>query len=408
MIKKYFFIFFCYPLFSLDLDKINGISAVIGNEIILTSEVKNYLDFSNEKMSLCKGLENLMSQKLILFHAKKDPDIQISEEELTANIFFRNQNNHSEKDFYVKLIEEIKNKQYIEKFNQKILKNIEVSPEEVRSFFYKNKKKFSNVPKQVYISYMIFYPKLSNCHRKKILDRLRKIKNEIHSDIDFSLKAILFSEEIHSALKGGLIQGIKKENLSKEFERTIFSLNEKEISEPFETNFGFHLVKVEKKIGDKIDIRHIFIKPKYTEKEFSRTKSFINSIKKRIINQEMVPNTKTKTISNEKNAVVNNSFIWKKQWIEENNLQEKMKKALSHLKNGEISDPYKEVLNNKQEVFFLVKLLKSIPSHKISLEEDYTRLKNLLKNIKKEHEIKNWVKAQLKRTYFRIEEKSCT
>ncbi len=416
MIKKYFLIislfFPTYFSFSLDKengDKVNGISAVIGNEIILDSEVKHYLSSSDKKMTFCEGLENLIIQKLILYHAKKDPNIKVYDQELDSQKKFTNQESFSEE------LEKLKDNQYIEKYHQKIIKNLEISPKEVKSFFFKNKYSLPKVPKQVRISYMVFYPKLSELHRKKIIDYLKKIKNEIHSDMDFSMKAILLSEDIYSALKGGLIQGIKKEDLSKEFERVVFSLEEKEISEPFETDLGFHLVKLEKKIGNKIDIRHILIKPKYTEEEFCKTKSFIQLVKKRIINHEIIP--KTILDGNDiifiKNPIkimnmnMNFSFIWKKNLFEENHLSEKMKKALHHLKNGEISDPYKEIINGK-EVFFIVKLLERIPFHSISLEKDYPRLKKLVKNIKKKHEIKNWVNNQLKKTYFLKIEKSCT
>ncbi|WP_185851592.1 peptidylprolyl isomerase [Blattabacterium cuenoti] len=418
---KYFFIIilFLCPYFSFSLEnslkKINEISAVIGNEIILNSEVKHYLDYSNNK-NFCQGLENLIIQKLILYHAKIDPEIQIfnqsnQEEESDYSSYYNNENDPTIQKYFSleEFIEKMKENQSIKKYNQKIVKNVEVSPEEVRSFFLKEKKSLPKVPKKFWISYMDFYPKKSKVNRKKIIDFLKKIKNEIHSDVDFSMKAILLSEDIPSAFKGGLMKGIKKENISKEFERIVFSLKEKEISEPFETNLGFHLVQLEKKIGDKIDIRHILIKHKYTKEELSKTKSFISLIKKRIINHKIFPKTVLldNILKNRMEDQFINTFVWKKKLIEENHLTNKMKRILHSLKNGEISNPYKEVINGK-ETFLIVKLLEIIPSHSLSMEKDYPTLKMILTNIKKEHEIRNWAKNQLKKTYFKKIEKSCT
>ncbi|AWU40085.1 exotoxin [Blattabacterium punctulatus] len=404
---NFFLIIFCNFSFAIELEKVNGISVIIGDEIILDSEIKNYLDY-NKNIYPCQGLKNLLIQKLILYYAKKDPNLQIYDQELekkVSNILEENlvktlNKNYYTKEFLEELTETIKNNQYIEKFYQKIIDDIEVSPEEVKYFFNKKKEKLPIIPKKICISYMIFYPKLIEKHRNKIFNFLKKIKNEIHSDRDFSTKAILLSEDYYSALNGGIIKGLKKKNIPKEFERVVYALKEKQISEPFETNLGFHLVKVEEKKGDEIDIRHILIKPKYTKEELTKTKKFVDLIKNRLINHEIFFETIQDENPINNNQIVVNSYIWKKNCIEEKDLSKKMKKSLIHLKNGEISDTYKEILNGK-EVFFIVKLLKKIPSHPISLEKDYTELKNLIKIIKQEEKIKNWVKIQLKKTYLK-------
>ncbi|WP_238784056.1 peptidylprolyl isomerase [Blattabacterium cuenoti] len=394
---------FCIPTPSFTFEKIGGMTAVIGNEILLDTEVKHYLN-SNKKIPPCKGLENLIIHKLILYHAKKDPSIQIDNQEIQSKKeeFLKEFHGNFSKNFSLEeLTETIKNNQYIEKFYQKMKEDIEISPEEVKYFFNKEKEQLPIVPKKNCISYMILSPKFSKEHREKIVNFLKEIKKEIHSDKDFSMKAILLSEDYSSAFKGGLIDGIKKKNVSKEFERIVFSLEEKQISEPFETDLGFHLVKLEKKRGEEIDIRHILIQPKYTEEEFRKAKSFAYEIKNRLINHEI----SFETISNKRplfhNGIVNYS-VWKKIWVEENQISKNLKKTLQNLKDGEISEPYKEIINGK-EVFFIVKLLKRKSSHPISFKEDYTQLKNLVMNIKQEEKIKNWIKNQLKKTYLRIE-----
>ncbi|WP_185859337.1 peptidylprolyl isomerase [Blattabacterium cuenoti] len=400
---KIFFLFFFIIYsnhFSFSFEKLGGIHAIVGNEIILDSEIKT----KNQK----NCLDDLLIEKLMLYHAKKDASIQIIDQELelkTQALFsemskkYANQEEFliqfRKKDFIQKLTETVKNHQYIEKFYQKKTEHVDVSPQEVKFFFTKNKNQIPLVPKRMYISYIVFYPKLSQINRKKIIDFLKKTKKEIHSDIDFSIQAILFSEDNYSAWNGGLIQGIKINRLSKEFKHVVLSLSEDDISEPFETDSGFHLIKLKKKRKDEVDIRHILIKPKYTKHELRKTKSFVDSIKKRIYNLNF------ENLMNEKkdNQIVNYS-IWNKIWVEENQLSKNMKKTLNFLKKGKISNPYQEIVNGK-EAFFIVKLLDSIPSHPISFETDYTRLKNIVKDIKKKDIIRNWAKKTLKKTYIK-------
>ncbi|WP_185866035.1 peptidylprolyl isomerase [Blattabacterium cuenoti] len=406
-LKKYslfFFFFFIFIIyrnhFSYSFEKLGGIYAIIGDEIILDSEIKT----KNQK----NCLDDLLIEKLMLYHAKKDSSIQIIDQELelkTQELFSEMSNKYADqeefliqfrkKNFIQKLTETVKNHQYIEKFYQKITDNIEISPQEVKYFFTKNKNKIPFVPKKMYISYIVFYPKLSQINRKKITDSLKKIKKEIHSDMDFSIQAILFSEENYSAWNGGLIQGIKINRLSKEFKRVVLSLSEEEISEPFETDLGFHLIKLNKKRNDEVDIRHILIKPKYTKDELRETKSFVDSIKKRIENLNF-----ENLMNKEKDNQIVNYSIWNNIWVEENQLSKNMKKTLDILKKGKISNPYQEIVNGK-EAFFIVKLLDSIPSHPISFETDYTRLKTLVKDMKKKDIIKNWAKKTLKKTYIK-------
>ncbi|ACY40617.1 peptidylprolyl isomerase [Blattabacterium sp. (Blattella germanica) str. Bge] len=402
-LKKFslFLLFFLiYSHFSYSFEKLEGIYAIVGNEIILDSEIKT----KNSKNCL-DDLDDLLIEKLMLYHAKKDVSIQISNQELELKTQaflsemskkYANQEEFliqqfKKKEWIPKLTETIKNHLYIEKFYQKITDNVEISPKEVKYFFTKNKSKIPFLPKKMCISYLVCIPKLSQMNRMKIIDFLKKIKKEIHSDIDFSIQAILFSEDNYSASNGGLIQGIKINRLSKEFKHVVLSLSEKEISEPFETDSGFHIIKLEKN-KDEVDLRHILIKPKYTKHELRKTKSFVDSIQKRIFNRNL------ENLIDKNNQIVNYS-IWNKIWVEENQLSQNMKKALNSLEKGGISNPYKEIVNEK-EAFFIVQLLDSIPSRPISFETDYTILKNLVKDIKKKDAIKNWAKKTLKKTYI--------
>ncbi|WP_185867160.1 peptidylprolyl isomerase [Blattabacterium cuenoti] len=409
--KKYFFILFlsCYFPFSYGLEKMSGIAVVIGNDIILDSEIRNV----NDKKLFCNTdiINDFIIQKLMLLHAKKDPSIQINDKELEFKIqaFLSNMRKKyiNQEEFLTqfenkKLLEElnekIRNQQYIEKFYNKITNDVDPSPEEVKYFFTIKKNKIPYTSKKLYISYIIFYPKLSKINKKKIIDFLNQIKKEIHSDNDFSTKAILFSEDNDSALRGGFVQGIKINNLPQKFSDSVLSLKEGEISEPFETDLGFHLIKLEKKRKDEIDFRHILIKPKYSKYELYKTKSFAEFFRKRILHHKINLDKIPYLLSQNKIVDV---IVQNKIWVEENNLSKNTKKAFFFLKKGKITKPYKEIINDK-EAFVIIKLLDEIPSKPVSFEKDYTILKDFVKNIKKKDKIKNWAKKILKKTFYVI------
>ncbi|WP_185869054.1 peptidylprolyl isomerase [Blattabacterium cuenoti] len=399
----FLFFFFIYFPFSFSFEKLGGIYAIVGNEIILDSEIKT------EKHDNKKNfVDDLLIEKLMLYYAKKDNSIQISDRELELKTqellseISKNYANQEEfsiqirnKEFIEKLKERIKNNQYIEKFYRKKTDDVEISPREVKYFFTKKSNQIPLIPKKMCISYIVFYPKLSSINRKKNIELLNNLKRKIHSDIDFSVQAILYSEDTYSSLNGGLIQGVKVDSLPKELKNVVQSLSEKEISNPVETSSGFHLIKLEKKRKDEVDIRHIFIKPNYTKYELRKAKLFVDSIPKKISNANI-----ENIMEKEKNNSIVNYSIWNKIWVQENELSKNMKKILTFLKVGKVSKPYQEIINGK-EAFFIVKLLDVIPSRPISFEKDYTILKNIVKNMKKKEVIKNWSKETFKRTYIK-------
>ncbi len=412
--RKFFFIIlfifcvghncFSYPS---GLKKLSGISVLVGDDIILDSDIKN----NNEKKPFCDTdrFNNILTQKLMLYYAKKDKSIKITDQELESKVqefllkMKKKYINQEEflmqfynEEFLKELTEEIKNQEYIERFYDKITNDVEVTPKEVKHFSSQKQNQIPFIPKKVCISYIIFFPKLSNIHKKKIINFLNKIKKEIHSDIDFSTKAILFSEDDYSALKGGLIQGMKINDTSQKFVHLVLSLKEGEISKPFETNLGFHIVKLEKKRKNEIDFRHILIKPKYSKNELYKTKLFSEFFRKRMIHQKMnldqIPNllNQNKIVD----VIVRDSI-----WVEENQLSKNMKKSFLFFKKGEITNPHKEIIDGK-EAFVIVKLLDEKPSKPFSFEENYNFLKHFVKNIKKKEKIKNWTKEILKNTYY--------
>lgn len=363
------------------LEKIGEIPVIIGNDLIFSKEI-----IKNCKLNV---LDEIFIKKLMLYHAKKDPFLKMDDKELKLQyqILFsefikKNENiNLSQED----LVEMIKNDQYIKNFYKKKTDNIEVSPKEVRNFFYNNINKVFLIPKKLCISCVIFYPKFNDLKKKKIINFLKNIKKNYNNLNSFALIE-------HLSLNNVFIKNLKINFLPQEFKNVINNLKKGEISKPFETELGFHLVKLEDKRGDEIDMKHILLKYKYDKNILYKTKSYANIIRKRFINKKINFISKNK---------IQNASILEKICIDENDLSKNMKKVCRFLKKGRISYPYEDTIDGKK-IFFIIKLLDKIPSRPISIDKDYIMLENIVKEIKKKEKIKNWVKGILDKTYIRI------
>ncbi|WP_238784745.1 peptidylprolyl isomerase [Blattabacterium cuenoti] len=362
------------------LEKIGEIPVIIGNDIVFSKEI-----IKNCKLNI---LNEIFIKRLMLDHAKKDPYLKIDDKELKlqyqtlfSDFIKKNRNiNFSQED----LIDMIKNDQYIKSFYEKKTNDIEVSPKEVRDFFEKNKKEKFFIPKKLCISCIIFYPRFSDIKKKKIINFLHNIKNNYNNYNNLNY----FNIE-NLPLNKTFIKKLKISFLPQEFKNVVNNLKKGEISDPFETELGFHLIKLENKIGDEIDIEHILVRYKYDKNMLYNTKLFANLIRKRLINEKISKNK------------IQNTSILENICIYENDLSKNMKKACRFLKKGKISYPYEDTIDGKK-IFFIIKLLDEIPSRPVSIDKDYIILKNIVKEIKKKEKIKNWLKGVLNKTYIRI------
>ncbi|WP_238785325.1 peptidylprolyl isomerase [Blattabacterium cuenoti] len=364
------------------LEKIGEIPVIIGNDIIFSKEI-----IKNCKLNI---LNEIFIKRLMLYYARKDPYLKIDDKELKlqyqtlfSEFIKKNRNiNLSQED--EDLVDMIKNDQYIRSFYKKKTDDIEVSPKEVRDFFNKNKKGKFFIPKKLCISCIIFSPRFSNIKKRKIINFLHNIKNNYnkYNKINYFNIGNLPLNEI-------FIKKLKISFLPEEFKNVINNLKKGEISDPFETELGFHLIKLENKIGDEIDIKHILVRYKYDKNMLYNTKLFANLIRKRLLNGKISKNK------------IQNTSILENICVYENDLSKNMKKACRFLKKGKISYPYEDTIDGKK-IFFIIKLLDEIPSRPISIDKDYIILENLVKEIKKKEKIKNWLKGVLDKTYIRM------
>ena len=287
--------------------KLDGIAAVVGDYVILDSDIeKTLIDLksqgaSTEDITHCQLLGKLMEDRLYAHQAVQD-SLLVSDDQVNSTSDRQIQQLVSQigsidkmlkyykkadlESFKAELFEINKLRMLSEKMQGKIVDGIEVTPEEVRQFFFKIPEDERPVfGAELEISQIVKSPKPSDEEKLKIINRLKEIKQDVEeNDARFSTKAILYSQDPGSKPKGGLYTGITKQTgFVKEFKDVAFSLQEGEISEPFETEFGYHIIQMEKIRGQERDLRHILMIPEISDKAMKAAADELDTIRQHIL-----------------------------------------------------------------------------------------------------------------------------
>src|SRR5690606_6242655 len=286
--------------------KAEGVSAVVGEYVILDSDIdKAYVEMQSQGMSIeditrCQLMGKLMEDKLYAHQAKQDslvvPDAEIngmidqqlqymiselgSEEKVAA--YYRKDNMAElRKD----LFDANKSIKLASLMQQKVIEKVEVTPEEVRTFFFSIPEEERPVfGAEIEIAQIVIDPEITQQAIDEVIARLNSIKADIiDNGASFATKAVLYSKDPGSNSKGGLYTGIKRDSpWAKEFKDQAFSLLEGEISEPFETEFGYHILYVEKIRGQEVDVRHILMFPEVSQQSIDAAQKEIENIRTKI------------------------------------------------------------------------------------------------------------------------------
>lgn len=404
--------------------KIDGVAAVVGDEVILDSDIqRDYLLAKQQGMEVpdkCAFVSNVLLQKMVLHHAKNDTLVEVANERIKQRAIsiledFRTRGSDEEllSVYGVRTIPElqkeleilVKENALIEQKKGLIEKDVDASPEEVKVFFNENKNQLPRINEEVELSHIVIYPEITEAHEQEIIDRLLAMKKEIEEGASFETKAILYSEDPGSKNEGGLYKGIKRGTFVPEFDAVAFNLEEGEISEPVETEFGFHLIQLEKRLGQAIDVRHILIQPKPNAEEMAEAKERIERIKREITGGDITFKEAAKKYSVDKYTRYNAGVMTNPQTgenrFERSKLDTKQIYAIAGLDEGVIANPF-ESEHNKKKSYELLKLVKVIPAHQIDLDTDYMRLKNMTIRKNKQAKLFDWIEMNLPDTFIKI------
>ena len=292
----------------INAQEIDKIIAIIGDEIVLRSEVENqYLQYisqgvtSNEELR-CEILEDLMTQKLLIFSCKQD-SISVTKEEIEQEVetrvnYYVDQigsiekvEQYFEKDIYQikKVLSELVEDQFlIQRMQSSITKDVKITPFDVNEFYEKmDKSELPLIEDRYKLSQIIVKPKMSEDQINKLADRLNAFRKRVLNGEDFKVLAALYSDDPGSANNGGEIGFVSRGTFVPEFEKVAFRLKKGEVSEIVKTNFGYHIIQLIERRGDQVNVRHILLKPKYSSTSLQNARLRIDSIYNKIKNNEI-------------------------------------------------------------------------------------------------------------------------
>lgn len=408
--------------------KIDGVSAVIGDYVILDSDVdKTILEMESQGIdvkgiSKCQLLGKLMEDKLYAHHAIQD-SLEISVEEVYATVDqiidnFTQQLGSIEKvlEFYNKEDEasfrqdifEINKVQKLSSMMQaQIIENVEVTPEEVRVFF----ESIPNIDLPTFgteleISQIVIEPEVSEAEQDRIINQLRTFREDVlERGSSFASKAILYSQDPGSRATGGKYTlNRKRPQMVKEFRDEAFSLEEGEISEPFKTDFGWHILMVDKIRGQEVDVRHILLTPKIEPFQLAEAKKKLDTIRKRIINEEISFKDAALAFSSEKETKFNGGVLINPQTgdtrFELTNLDPVLYSQIRNLEDNEISAPLMEEDRSGLKKYKILKVSNRFDEHKADYSTDYVKIKALALKEKQLNAIKEWMQEKIESTYI--------
>lgn len=410
--------------------KAEGVSAVVGEYVILDSDIdKAYVEMQSQGMSIeeitrCQLMGKLMEDKLYAHQAKQDSlvvadseingmiDQQLqymiselgSEEKVAA--YYRKDNIA---DLKKDLFEANKSIKLAGLMQQKVIEKVEVTPEEVRTFFYSIPEEERPVfGAEIEVAQIVIDPEITQQAKDEVIAQLNSIRADIiDNGTSFSTKAVLYSKDPGSSSKGGLYTGVKRDSpWAKEFKDQAFSLLEGEISEPFETEFGYHILYVEKIRGQEVDVRHILIFPEVSQQSIDAAQKEIDDLKTKIDAGEITFAEAARELSDDKETRNNGGQLINPVNFDTKFDLTKMDPALSaqvyNLEEGEVSKVFTDRDRTGKSSLKILTVTKKYSEHKADYAKDYERIKQLALREKHIKVINKWQNEKIKDTYISI------
>ena len=412
--------------------KVDGVIGVVGEYVILDSDIdKEYLQLqargvSTDKISRCELFGKLLEDKLLTHNAVQD-SIVVKELEIRSSIeqqiaAFLEETNGSMQEllkFYNKDTEQAlrdemfeinKNQQLAFEMQRKIVDEIEVTPEEVREYF-------NSIPKderpifgtELKVAQIVVIPEITEVEKQKAINRLKEFKADIiENGASFTTKATFYSDDMGSRKTGGKLPPMNRSRpqMVKEFRDVAFSLEEGEISDPFETDFGYHIILLEKIRGQEYDVRHILLRPEVTQDAIKAAKTKIDTIRQRIMSGELKFADAAREFSDEKETRQDGGQLINPKTqdysFELTKMDPELYSQIQNLKDNEVSLVLQDEDRVNRIKFKILTVTDRIDEHEADFARDYLKIKNLAVQDKQYKEIAKWQEEKIEDTYINI------
>ncbi len=410
--------------------KIDGVAAVVGEYIILDSDVdKSYIQLEAQGVNVkeierCQLFGKLLEDKLYAHHAVQD-SIVVSPTEINRSVEYQIQQflqqtggdmkkllefykKDDEQSFRQEIYEINKNNMLAQRMQSKIVNNVEVTPEEVRLFFNKiPKDELPTFGTELKVAQIVIEPKVTKEEKQKVIDRLSQFKKDVEAGSSFRSKAILYGED-PGLKQSGYIYTLnkKKPRMVKEFRQAAFSLQEGQVSEPFETDFGIHIVYLQKIRGQEYDVSHILIKPKVSNSAMKEAKEKLERIRKRIVDGEISFAEAAKASSDEKETRANGGQLINPETQDYNfeltRMDPELYAQIQDLKGGAVSPILLDQDRSQKKKFKILTVTDRIDEHQADFSRDFLKIKQQALNEKKIKAVEKWQKEKIIDTYVKI------
>lgn len=410
---------------------VEEVAWVIGDEPLYKSEIEQtYQDMLADRIEIkgdpyCVVPEQIAIERLFLHQADIDT-IEVAESMVMAQVdqqlnFLVNQLGSREKveQYFRKPFSQIReyyatnirNRGRISQVRSNLTKDLKVTPSDVRRYFESlPEDSVPFIPLQVETQIITLNPLIPRQEVDDIKARLRDFADRVNrGESEFSTLAILYSEA-PEGMRGGEIGFMGRGQLVPEYAAVAFNLNDpKKVSKIVETEYGFHIIQLIEKRGDRINTRHILLRPKVSDKDLTAAIARLDSVRNDIlVNKKISFDDAARYVSQDKDTRYSKGVMVNQETgttrFEMSQLPQEVARAVADMQPGDISEPFIMRSKTDREIVAMVRLTNRIDAHRANLADDFQTIKNMYENSRKQAIVDEWLAKKIKDTYVRIED----
>lgn len=407
---------------------VDKVQVIVDDKIILHSDIENQInlmvkELDDDVQSRCYLVEQLVLNRLLTTQAVRD-SIPLSDEEVEGELdrkinYYISMLGTRElfEEYYNKPIDvikedfrdDIRDQMLAQRMRNKIVENLSVTPTEVRDYF--NKIPKDSLPyynTEYELSQIVIKVKVGQAQQQAALNTILDLRERALNGEDFSLLATLYSKDPGSAAEGGELGLVPRGTFVPEFEAAAFKLKPGEISDIVKTQFGYHIIKLNRRLGEQIDVSHILITTQAANKDIQAAKDKIDSIRTKIESGELTFFDAVKQFSEDEFSKGNGGRILNNETggtvMEPQEMDPYMYKLIEKLEEGQVSEAEAYQMQDGGYGFRLIKVDSKVAPHIANLSQDYSKIFEAAKAEKEQTVLEQWVSRRAKKSYIYISE----
>lgn len=416
---------------------VDEVAWTIGDQPIYKSDVEEaYQQALYERMPIkgdpyCVFPEQLAIEKLFLHQADIDT-VEVAESMVSLavdqrmNYLITNLGSKEKVEEYFRrplsevrttMLDGMRNQYRVQEVQRSLTKDFKSTPAEIQRYFAQlPPDSIPYVPLTVEAEIITIQPRIPQEEIDDVKSRLRQYADRVNKgESDFSTLAILYSEDPGSSVRGGEIGFMGRGHLEPEYAAVAFNLNDtKKVSKIVQTQYGYHIIQLIEKRGDRVNTRHILLRPKVAEQDLTDAVQRLDSVRTQIIDQKLYTFEEVAPIISQDKDTRNNSGRMINQAdgttrFEMKDLPQEVARKIDTMEPGEISEAFiMKDPRRDQDIVAMVKLTNRIPAHKANLSDDYQTIKTMYENSAKQEIVRKWLSKKIKETYVKIEDNWAT